>query len=77
MRMYDLIMKKRNGGALSEEEIRFIIDGYVRGEIPDYQVSALMMAIYFRGMNEKETLWLTMAMAESGEMLDLSGIQGG
>lgn len=76
MRMYDLIMKKRNGGALSEEEIRFIIDGYVRGEIPDYQVSALMMAIYFRGMNEKETLWLTMAMAESGEMLDLSGIQG-
>lgn len=76
MRMYDLIMKKRNGGELTEEEIYFMIDGYVSGEIPDYQMSAMMMAIYFVGMNEKETLYLTMAMANSGEMLDLSMIEG-
>lgn len=76
MRMYDLIMKKRNGGELTEEEIYFMIDGYVRGEIPDYQMSAMMMAIYFVGMNEQETLYLTMAMAQSGEMLDLSMIDG-
>lgn len=76
MRMYDLIMKKRNGGSLSEEEIRFMIEGYVNGEIPDYQMSAMMMAVYFVGMNEEETLHLTMAMAESGEMLDLSSIKG-
>lgn len=76
MRMYDVIMKKRNGGTLSTEEINFFIEGYTKGEIPDYQVSALMMAIYFQGMNEKETLDLTMAMAQSGDMLDLSEIQG-
>ena len=76
MRMYDLIMKKRNGGELTEEEIYFMINGYVSGEIPDYQMSAMMMAIYFVGMNEKETLYLTMAMANSGEMLDLSMIEG-
>ena len=76
MRMYDIIMKKRNGGALSEEEINFFIEGYTNGEIPDYQVSALMMAIYFQGMNEAETLALTMAMAKSGDMLDLSAIEG-
>ena len=76
MRMYDLIMKKRNGGILNDEEIRFMIDGYTKGEIPDYQMSAMMMAIYFKGMNEEETVNLTMAMAESGEMLDLSSIQG-
>lgn len=76
MRMYDIIMKKRNGGELSKEEIHFFIDGYTRGEIPDYQVSALMMAIYFQKMTEKETYELTMAMAHSGEMLDLSGIHG-
>lgn len=76
MRMYDVIMKKRNGGALSTEEINFFIEGYTKGEIPDYQVSALMMAIYFQGMNEQETLDLTMAMARSGDMLDLSDIQG-
>lgn len=76
MRMYDLIIKKRNGGALTKEEITFMVDGFTRGEIPDYQMSAMMMAIYFVGMNEEETLWLTMAMAESGNMLDLSEIQG-
>ncbi|MBO4980680.1 MAG: pyrimidine-nucleoside phosphorylase [Lachnospiraceae bacterium] len=76
MRMYDIIMKKRNGQELSEEEIRFFVEGYTRGQIPDYQVSALMMAIYFRKMTERETLSLTMAMVESGEMLDLSAIRG-
>ena len=63
MRMYDIIMKKRNGGELSKEEIRFFIEGYTKGEIPDYQVSALMMAIYFQKMTERETYELTMAMA--------------
>ena len=76
MRMYDIIMKKRNGGALSKEEIRYFIEGYTHGEIPDYQVSALMMAIYFQKMTEAETYELTMAMAHSGDMLDLSEIHG-
>lgn len=76
MRMYDLIMKKRNGGTLTGEEISFMIEGYTCGDIPDYQMSAMMMAIYFQGMNEEETLQLTMAMRDSGEHLDLSGIQG-
>ena len=67
MRMYDIIMKKRNGGELTEEEINFLVQGYTKGEIPDYQVSALMMAIFFRHMTEKETLYLTMAMANSEE----------
>lgn len=76
MRMYDIIMKKRNGGSLSSEEIQFFIDGYTQGRIPDYQVSALMMAIYFQKMDEGETLALTMSMAGSGDMLDLSSIDG-
>ena len=76
MRMYDLIMKKRNGGTLSDDEIEFMIKGYTAGEIPDYQMSAMTMAIYFQGMNEKETLALTMAMAKSGDLLDLSDIHG-
>lgn len=76
MRMYDLIMKKRNGDALSQEEIKFMINSYTMGEIPDYQMSSMMMAIYFRGMSQEETLALTMAMAESGDTLDLSGIKG-
>lgn len=76
MSMYDIIMKKRNGAALTKEEIEFFIQGYTKGEIPDYQVSALMMAIYFQGMDEAETLALTMAMAHSGDMLDLSKIKG-
>lgn len=76
MRMYDLIMKKRNGGALSDEEIHFMVQGYTKGEIPDYQMSAMMMAIYFQGMNADETLALTMEMAKSGDLLDLSDIRG-
>ena len=76
MRMYDLIMKKRNGDALTKEEIDFMIDGYTTGTIPDYQMSAMMMAIYFRGMNEDETVHLTLAMKDSGDTLDLSGIDG-
>ncbi len=76
MRMYDLIMKKRNGKALEKEEIDFMISEYTKGNIPDYQMSAMMMAIYFVGMNDKETHHLTMAMAHSGDMLDLSKIKG-
>ncbi len=76
MRMYDIIMKKRNGGELSREEIRFFIERYTLGEIPEYQASALMMAVYFQKMTQRETFELTMAMAESGDMLDLSGIAG-
>ncbi len=76
MRMYDLIVKKRNGGTLAKEEIDFMIAAYTKGIVPDYQMSAMMMAIYFQGMNEEETLNLTMAMAGSGEMLDLSAIKG-
>ena len=76
MRMYDLIMKKRNGGCLSEAEIRYMIEKYTKGEIPDYQMSAMTMAIYFQGMNEEETLHLTMAMRDSGDTLDLSAIDG-
>ncbi len=76
MRMYDLIMKKRNGEDLSRAEIDFMIKDYTAGNIPDYQMSAMMMAIYFRGMNEAETLYLTEAMAGSGELLDLSAVVG-
>ncbi len=76
MRMYDIIMKKRNGGELSAEEINFFVNGYTNGEIPDYQVSALMMAIYFQKMTKAETHALTMAMMHSGDVLDLSQIQG-
>lgn len=76
MRMYDLIMKKRNGGELSKEEINFFIENYTKGTIPDYQVSALLMAIYFQKMNSRETADLTMAMVHSGDVLDLKGIEG-
>ena len=76
MRMYDLIIKKRNGEALSEEEIKYMIAEYTADRIPDYQMSAMMMAIYFQGMSAEETVALTMAMAHSGEMLDLSAISG-
>ena len=72
--MDEVIERKRDGQALTESEIRFFIKGYTAGDIPDYQMAALLMAIYFRGMNRAETVNLTMAMAESGEMLDLSDI---
>ncbi len=76
MRMVDIITSKRNGNELTDDEISFFVRGYTKGEIPDYQVSALMMAIYFRGMNERETLTLTMEMENSGDKLDLSAING-
>ena len=76
MRMVDLIEKKRDGQELSTEEIKFIINGYTDGSIPDYQVSALTMAIYFKGMTEKERADLTMAMVQSGDQIDLSQIEG-
>ena len=76
MLMTDIICKKRDGEALTKEEIGFFVKGYVSGEIPDYQASALCMAIYFRGMNDDEILDLTLAMMNSGETVDLSGIEG-
>ncbi|MBQ1280887.1 MAG: thymidine phosphorylase, partial [Oscillospiraceae bacterium] len=71
MRMTDLIRKKRDGAALSEEEIRFLIHGYTVGEIPDYQMSAFAMAVLFRGMDSRETAVLTDAMMRSGDTVDL------
>ncbi len=76
MLMTDIIVKKRDGFKLTADEIEFVVDGYTKGEIPDYQMSALLMAILIRGMDREETLELTMAMMHSGETLDLSGIKG-
>lgn len=76
MRMYDLIMKKRNGEALTTAEIDYMITEYVAGNIPDYQMSAFLMAVFFQGMTEEETLAMTQAVAHSGDMVDLSGIEG-
>ena len=76
MRMIDLILKKRNNEELTKKEINFIIEGYTNGQIPDYQVSALLMAIYFNGMTNDERLNLTIAMLKSGEEIDLSKIKG-
>ncbi len=76
MRMYDLIKKKRDGESLTSEEINFMILEYTKDEIPDYQMSAMLMAIYFQGMSKEETLALTMAMKNSGDCLDLSFIKG-
>ena len=76
MNTVDLITKKRNGGTLSPEEIKFLVDGYTAGEIPDYQMSAFLMAVYFRGMNVEETVELTNAMRLSGDVVDLSAIKG-
>lgn len=76
MHMYDIIMKKREGEKLSDEQIKFVIDGYTKNEIPDYQMSALLMAIYFKGMDKHETAVLTDCMAHSGDMIDLSKISG-
>lgn len=72
MRMYDIILKKRNGEELTDGEIAFFIDGYTRGKIPDYQASALMMAIFYKGMTDRETVCLTDRMAHSGDTVDLS-----
>ena len=76
MRMYDIIAKKRDMEPLTPEEIEFFINGYTKGEIPDCQASALAMAIYLNGMNEDETKHLTLCMAHSGDVLDLSSIKG-
>ncbi|MDT9024735.1 pyrimidine-nucleoside phosphorylase [Rossellomorea yichunensis] len=76
MRMVDLIEKKREGKELSTEEIKFIVEGYTDGSIPDYQVSALTMAIFFKDMSDRERADLTMAMVESGDQIDLSAIEG-
>jgi len=74
--MYDLILKKKQGGELSTDEIRYMIEGFTEGSIPDYQMSAMTMAICFRGMTPRETVDLTLAMRDSGDVLDLSGIKG-
>lgn len=76
MRMIDLIEKKRDGYKLSQEEINFIIEGYTKGEIPDYQVSAFLMAVYCKGMDDEESTNLALAMLNSGDKLDLSEIEG-
>ncbi len=76
MRMVDIIEKKREGKELTKEEIRFFVNGYTEGTVPDYQVSALLMAIYFQDMTDAERAELTMAMVESGDQIDLAGIEG-
>ncbi len=76
MNMVDIILKKREGEKLSPEEIQHFINGYTKGDIPDYQASALLMAIYFQGMDKEETYQLTKAMKESGDVVDLSAISG-
>lgn len=74
MRVIDIIEKKRDGYELTAEEIDFFIQGYTRGDIPDYQAAAWLMAVYLRGMSERETRDLTLAMARSGDILDLSDV---
>lgn len=76
MRVVDIILKKRNGGVLTKDELHFIIDGYVKGEIPDYQISSLLMAICFKGLNSEERKNLTIEMLNSGDKVDLSSIDG-
>lgn len=76
MRMYDVIMKKRNGFPLSREELHYVVQEYTAGNIPDYQMAALLMAIYFRGMNREETSVMTEEVARSGDMMDLSAMEG-
>ncbi|MGN0436644.1 MAG: pyrimidine-nucleoside phosphorylase [Wujia sp.] len=76
MRMYDIINCKKYGNELTREQIEFVVDGFTRGDIPDYQMSALLMAIYCNGMTAEETKELTLAMTHSGETLDLSAIEG-
>ena len=76
MRMYDLIEQKKRGMKLSKAQIEFIVNGFTDGSIPDYQMSAFLMAVYFKGMDKEETFNLTMAMAHSGDMLNFSAIEG-
>lgn len=76
MRMIDIIEKKRDGLRLTKAEVQYAINGYVKGEIPDYQMSALLMAIYFQGMETEEVTYLTEAMLYSGDVMDLSHIPG-
>jgi len=76
VRVYDLILKKRGGGELSREEINYLIAGYTAGTIPDYQLSAFAMAVYFQGMTDREMLDLTLAMVGSGDTVSLSKIPG-
>ena len=76
MRMYDIIDKKKKGSELTPKEITYMVEGYVAGEIPDYQVSAFLMAVYYEGMSEKELSVFTDSMAKSGDMVDLSQIKG-
>ncbi len=76
MRMYDMIAKKRDGGTMTREELEYIVGGFVDGSIPDYQMSAWMMAVYLRGMTDPEVAVLTDVMAHSGDMVDLSAIKG-
>ena len=76
MRVYDVILKKRNGGKLSKEEIEFMVNGYVKGDVPDYQMAAFLMAIYFKHMDGEERAILTETMANSGDKVDLSSIPG-
>ena len=74
--MYDLIENKKKGMALTKEEISYMVKGFVNGEIPDYQMSAMLMAIYFQGMNDQEITYLTLEMAHSGDTVALSPIEG-
>src|SRR3569833_2828817 len=76
MRTVDLIHRKRDGEELSPEEIQYLIDGYTRGEIPDYQLSAFLMAVYFSGMTDREVSAMTESMMNSGSMVDLSSVPG-
>lgn len=76
MRVVDLINKKKHGEALNKEELNFIVQGYTKGEIPDYQMSAFLMAVYFKGMSKQETADFTLAFVDSGDRVDLSNIQG-
>ncbi len=76
MRMYDLILKKRNGAELEAEELKWFADGCAGGTIPDYQISAMLMAVYFQGMSDREITEFTVAMADSGDRVDLSSITG-
>ncbi len=76
MRAYDIILKKRNGEKLREEELRFMVEGFLKGEVPDYQMSAFLMAVFFKHLDEEEAFSLTKVMMESGDKIDLSDVNG-